>query len=292
VCKFKKEMLSVLDEPVVAPPFELRECEKSVIKAFKYLDDERNADAREELMRGLSNQPDCATALLLMRCIRLDRPSVFGPTDIPPEEMLSRAQKAPSEERERAKKFCAYVAEAYPASPVGLFMCASTLEKVCNKIDEALPLYLRSAELGCAAAQFNIGCFYSSGIGVELDKETAAKWFQLAADQGRANAQNNLGVLYLSGQGVPQDRKKAAELFKAASAQGHAAARQNYLIAVRPQTPLKLPSTTTIPDQPILSPRETDEPWDGNSGSEDVPLTGGGSKKRRWSFSTRFFGGK
>jgi len=285
-------MLSFLDGPAIEPPFELTDCEKCVIRAITMLDKNNPSDAREELMRGIQTDHECPSALLLMRYIRLDIPSVFGSTDISPEEMLTRAQKAPAEARERAKKFALYLAEAYPSSPSAVFLCGSVLEKVSNNIKEALPHYTHSAELGCAAAQFNIGCFYSTGLVVEQDKEIAARWFQLAADQGRANAQNNLGVLYLTGQGVPQDRKKAAELFKAASAQGHTAARQNYLLAVKPQTPLKLPSTKTLPEEPLVSPRDNDEPWDPSGNTEDVPLTGGGSKKRRWSFSTRFFGGK
>jgi len=286
-------MLSVLEEPSVAPTFELTECEKHLINAIKYIDQEKPAEAREELMDGIKSDLECVSALLMMRFIRLDCPRVFGSTDISAEEMLSRAQKASAEERERARLLSGYLAQAYPGSPAALFLCGSVKEKVDCDIPASIPFYTRSAELGCAAAQFNIGCFCSTGVGVDLDKEEAAKWFKMASDQGRANAQNNLGVLYLTGQGVEQDRKKAAELFKLASAQGHVAARQNYLIAVKPQTQLKIPSASAQPVEPLVSPREDVQPWDpsGDGNSEDVPLTGGG-KKRRWSFSTRFFGGK
>lgn len=245
-------------------------------------------------MDGMRTNLNCVSALLLMRFLRLDHPQVFGATDISPEEMLARAQKAPAEERERTSKMREYISSELPDSQTGLFLCGSLCEKVDNDVKEALHYYIMSAELGCAAAQFNLGCFYNSGIGTEVDKAEAAKWFQLASDQGRANAQNNLGVLYLTGQGVPQDHKKAAELFKAAAKQGHTSARQNYLMAARPVTPLKLPmSKGSIPSDPIVSPREEVEPWDpkGNTGGEDVPLTGGQGRKRRTSFSIRFFGG-
>jgi len=266
-----------------------------VANAVRMVDKSQFDDAKDELMDGMRTNLNCITALLLMRFLRLDYPRAFGATDISPDEMLARAQKAPAEERERANKFREYISSELSDSRTALFLCGSVAEKVNNDMKEALHYYILSAELGCAAAQFNLGCFYSSGIGTDVDKAEAAKWFQLASDQGRANAQNNLGVLYLTGQGVPQDRKKAAELFKAAAKQGHASAKQNYLIAARPVTPLKLPMAQgSIPSDPIVSPREEVEPWDpkGNGNGEDVPLTGSSGRKRRTSFSIRFFGNK
>jgi len=285
--------MDALDAPAVAPKFELTECEKNVIRATNLIDNNNFSQAREALMDGLSTDHSCVSALLLMRFLRLDVPTVFGSTDISAENMLERAQRAPSAARDRANKFCDYLVEAYPSSPSCLFLCGSVKEKACDDIDSAFRYYMDSAKLGCAAAQFNIGCFYGSGVAVVVDKEESAKWFQLAANQGRANALNNLGVLYLTGQGVPQDRKKAAELFKKASERGHEAARKNYLLAVRPELGVKIPTTSNVvQDQPLFSPREGDEPWDPNFTAEDVPLTGPAPRKRRWSFSSRFFGDK
>jgi len=280
--------------PVVSG-IELTECENSTVRAIRMMDKAEFSDAREELMKGISSQKDNVAALLLMRFLRLDQPQVFGPTDISADDMLSRAQKAGPESRERATVMCDYLSKALSESPSALFLCGSLAEKVQNDMDSAFLYYRKSGERGCAAAQFNIGCFYSSGTGVDVDKAEAAQWFELAANQGRANAQNNLGVLYLTGQGVPQDRKKAAELFRAASKQGHANARQNYLMAVRPVGNLKLPTAKEpIPEAPLVSPREEMEPWNptGGNGTEDVPLNGlNKPRKRRWSFSNRFFGG-
>jgi len=280
------------DQPAASVgAFTASECEKCVIKACRLLDEKDPAGAREELMEGIRSDMGNCSALLLMRFIRLDTPKVFGATDISPEEMLSRAQKAPHEQRERAKLFCKYLAENQASSPTSLFLCGSITEKVTDDINAALAYYKKSAELGNAAAQFNIGCFYNSGIVVDVDKEEAAKWFQLAADQGRANALNNLGVLYLSGQGVAQDRKKAAALFKAASERGHAAARKNYLLAIKPEGNLKIPTAGNIQEAPIVSPRDYNEPFDPSQNTESLSLTGG-SRKRRFSFSKRFFGDK
>jgi len=273
------------------PGFELTECEVSVIRALRMTDKSEFEEAREELMRGIATDVQCVSALLLMRFLRIDHPSIFGPTDISVEDMLSHAQKAPTMERDRANKMCDFLAAELSTSPTALFLCGSLAEKVRNKVTEALEFYRKSASLGCAAAQFNIGCLYSSGIGVDVDKAEAAKWFQLAADQGRANAQNNLGVLYLTGQGVPMDRKKAADLFKEASKNGHVTARQNYLMAVRPATPLKLPTVKGyLLENPVESPREQMEPWNPSGGDdENVPLAKPTGRKRGPSFSQRFF---
>jgi len=260
------------------------------------VDDNLISEAREEVMDGMASDKNNVCALLLMRFLRLDHSEVFGDTDITSDEMLSRAERAPQADIDRACRMCEFLSTELSYSPTSLFLCGSVAEKIQKNFDKSLNLYRKSAEHGCAAAQFNLGCLYSAGTGVVVDKEEAAKWFQLAADQNRPNAQNNLGVLYLTGQGVPMDRKKAAELFKAASKNGHVAAKQNYLIAIRPANPIKIPTAQggDIPDSPIVSPREEVEPWTPNGDHEDVPLTTAGRSrnKRRFSFSNRFFGGK
>lgn len=276
--------------------FVLSGCEEAVVEAIKLMDAGRFSDARERLMDGLMCDTYCVSALLLMRSLRLDYPRVFGPTDISPEDMLQRALGAPQDRRDRARVFAGHLERTCAGSRTALFLCGSIAEKIAGNTAAAFDLYTRAAEMGNPAAQFNLGCFYSTGQGVPVDKAAAARWFKLAADQGKANAQNNLGVLYLSGQGVPQDRAKAAELFKLAADQGHANAKTNYAIATRPVAPLKLPAENVVHsfcDAPLESPRECDEPWNQNEDAqdeEDMPLNG--TKKprhRRMSFSARFF---
>jgi len=273
--------------------FTLTDCEKCIVKSLGMIDKSDFRSAREELMDGLTYDIQNVSALLLMRYIRIDHSHVFGETDISAEEMLRRATEAPTMERERARKFAEYLAANHSRSPSALFLCGSIDEKVQKNLSSAIKFYIKSANLGFAAAQYNVGCFYSNGIGVPENKAEAAKWYQLAADQNRPNAQNNLGVLYLNGQGVPEDRKKAIELFKRAAKSGHVSAKQNYQLAIRPAG-IKLPTAAgSVPDCPIESPREELEPWDvSGSKDEDVPLTGAGKSKRRFSFSQRFFGGK
>jgi len=277
------------------PGITLTECEKHVVSAVKMIDESHFHEAREELMNGMMNDIECISALLLMRFLRIDHSEIFGETDLTSDDMLSRVQKAPEKSREQAKKLLEYLSKAFSESPTALFLCGSLEEKVFSDLSGAINYYKASGERGCASAQFNLGCFYNTGTGVEVDKEEAAKWFQLAADQNRPNAQNNLGVLYLTGQGVEMDRKKASDLFRAAAKSGHVGAKQNLVLALRPIGNVKLPTSAAknMSDSPVESPREQVEPWiPGQGSAESVPLTGVKPRKKRGSFSIRFFGGQ
>src|SRR6266699_2612959 len=59
-----------------------------------------------------------------------------------------------------------------------------------------------SADNGDAAAQFQLGMLYASGMGVPRDIVKAAKWHRKAAEQGLTTAQYQLGLDYANGDGV------------------------------------------------------------------------------------------
>ena len=64
----------------------------------------------------------------------------------------------------------------------------------CDKdgnIDKAVEWYLKAAEQGLAKAQYNLGCCYQEGDGINADYYKAVKWYRKAADQGHADAQHN-----------------------------------------------------------------------------------------------------
>ena len=84
-------------------------------------------------------------------------------------------------------------------------------------IGEWMPL----AEQGEAAAQYNVGIFYSKGFGVPLSDVEAVRWFTLAADQGLPDAQFAVGRAYANGEGVPENYVEAAKWFRSASVQGN-----------------------------------------------------------------------
>ncbi len=54
--------------------------------------------------------------------------------------------------------------------------------------EKIIPLKLRAAELGNVDAQYEIGKFYESGLGVEENIEEAKKWLEKAADKGHPGA--------------------------------------------------------------------------------------------------------
>ena len=54
--------------------------------------------------------------------------------------------------------------------------------------------YRKSAELGYAKAQYNLGMCYYYGQGVSKDISKALKWWRRAAEQGLVDAQYNLAT--------------------------------------------------------------------------------------------------
>ncbi|OYU98579.1 MAG: hypothetical protein CFE26_27345, partial [Verrucomicrobiales bacterium VVV1] len=81
----------------------------------------------------------------------------------------------------------------------------------------AFKRYLKSAELGFAAAQFNVGNMYANGLGVVRDYFEAALWFRQAADRGVPEAQYNLALAYEIGRGVAKDEASAQKWYRAAA---------------------------------------------------------------------------
>ena len=81
------------------------------------------------------------------------------------------------------------------------------------------------AELGDAAAQYNLGLLYANGQGVPQDYTQAWQWNKQVAAQGDASAQYSLGLLYANGQGVPQDDAQAGQWYAKAALQRHAKAQ-------------------------------------------------------------------
>ena len=79
--------------------------------------------------------------------------------------------------------------------------------------------YCQEAENGDAEAQFQMGLLYDKGDGVEQNKKTATKWYELAAKQGYAKAQYYLGCCYYNDEGVVRNYAKAVKWFLQAAQQ-------------------------------------------------------------------------
>eukprot|EP00729_Bicosta_minor_P032533 gene32533-biopygen630 len=76
-------------------------------------------------------------------------------------------------------------------------------------------------------AQYNLGCMYDKGEGVEQDHAEASKWYRKSAEAGVAVAQNNLGNMYHKGEGVEQDHVEAAKWYRKSAVAGFANAQYN-----------------------------------------------------------------
>lgn len=84
---------------------------------------------------------------------------------------------------------------------------------------------LDRAEAGDSEAQFEIGCRYYNGEGMETDKNSAYIWFKKAARKGNENAQYYLGVCYYNGEGTSEDLIKAKSWLEKSARKGNRDAR-------------------------------------------------------------------
>jgi hypothetical protein len=91
----------------------------------------------------------------------------------------------------------------------------------------AYRLWRPLAEQGAAAAQYNLGLMYETGLGVPQDYTEAMRWDRKAAKQGLAVAQYSLAVMYYTGLGVPQDYTEAIRWYRKAAKQGDAMAQHS-----------------------------------------------------------------
>lgn len=107
------------------------------------------------------------------------------------------------------------------------YKTAIQMHGVAN-LEKVFALYARSAELGNAAAQYNIAMMYSNGESVWVDYQQAVYWFRKSAAQNFSPAQYRLGEMYLFEKGgLPKDLTKAVALFELAATQNDADAQMN-----------------------------------------------------------------
>lgn len=92
---------------------------------------------------------------------------------------------------------------------------------------KAFLLLEKSARLGHARAQYNLGVMYDNGLGVAANPKKAFDWYRKAADQGNDDAQFNMGVAYTLGIVVGKNYGKALEWYHKAAEQGQSDAQNN-----------------------------------------------------------------
>lgn len=74
----------------------------------------------------------------------------------------------------------------------------------------ALSAWQPLAKAGNAEAQIYTGVIYRYGLGVPIDKKTAAYWYAQAAKNGQPDAQYELALMYELGEGLEADPYEAA----------------------------------------------------------------------------------
>jgi TPR repeat protein len=86
--------------------------------------------------------------------------------------------------------------------------------------DRLSPLALE----GNGDAEYELGCLYQNGQGVQRDPGEAVTWFLAAANHDVSAAAATLGILYSLGLGVPKDVDTSAQWFRRAAGQTDALA--------------------------------------------------------------------
>lgn len=96
---------------------------------------------------------------------------------------------------------------------------------------EVFKLYARAAEMGNAAAQYNVAMMYCNGEAVNVDYQQAAYWFGKSAAQSFPPALYRLGEMHKFGKGgLQHNPAMARHLFESAAELGDADAQMNLAI--------------------------------------------------------------
>jgi TPR repeat protein len=95
------------------------------------------------------------------------------------------------------------------------------LSAVSEKKDSVGAVEIRKlAQSGQAAAQYNLGCLFESGTGVEKNMADAVLWFHKSALQGHQRAQIHLAFCNLDGTGVIKDPEEGVRWYHKGVAPG------------------------------------------------------------------------
>ncbi len=106
-------------------------------------------------------------------------------------------------------------------------LCYSSGNGVEKNKEKAVYWYRKSAEQGYSIGEYNLALRYHNGEGVTQDYEQAMYWYRKSAEQGVADAMNNIGVLYKYGRGVKKDYGQAVSWFQKAADKGNKKGKEN-----------------------------------------------------------------
>jgi len=77
--------------------------------------------------------------------------------------------------------------------------------------EQGIPLLQKSAEMGNAEAQYNLGYCYEFGVGITKDEKIATSWYQKSADQNYNDGLYAMMMAYSDEKGVEPNYPKAFE---------------------------------------------------------------------------------
>ena len=106
-------------------------------------------------------------------------------------------------------------------------IAAEAVAKVgADNVDENIVYQKRLAEEGDLDAQYALGCYFLTGVGISEDKCEAFKWFKRAAESGHKESMHHCGIIcYSFGQGVDMDDHEGIKWFTRSSETGNAASQ-------------------------------------------------------------------
>lgn len=90
-----------------------------------------------------------------------------------------------------------------------------------KSIEQAVHLFLLSAEQKNEYAAYQLGKLYLAGEEIQKDTEKAVKWLKCSADQDNVYASYQLGKLYLAGESVRKDVEAAVRYLERSAANGN-----------------------------------------------------------------------
>ena len=97
----------------------------------------------------------------------------------------------------------------------------NTFDADRNRDPRGIKYYRVAADLGCPAAQYELGFCYLMGDVVKKNIKMAARLFRKAAEQGHPAAQFQMGNCYYFGEGVKENRAKAIDWYLKAAERGN-----------------------------------------------------------------------
>ena len=123
------------------------------------------------------------------------------------------------------------LAEAQYELGVHLDVGARQGEGTAADLAEAVDWYRLGAAQGHIASQHNLAVMIQAGTGTDASESKAHEWYLRAADHGHLPSQFNLALQYQEGKGVQQSHVKAVEWLRKAADQGMPEAQNTLAIA-------------------------------------------------------------